>query len=228
MVLHRPRILVLRPRGTDIAELDVWAENRGAELIHQPALRIQYLDGRAESFSGDYAIFTSAAACRGWFRRGGRLDVERVFAVGRGTATVLAGFNLPNVERPEVENSDGILALLPEALSNKRVLVVKGVGGRRVLTKILRLRGAAVEVFKGYRRLAMPLQGLAGATDDDMAWLTSTMTARALALIDTRWPVAAISTRVADAARKLGFRRVYNLKSARTERFIHFLDTHYG
>lgn len=77
-------------------------------------------------------------------------------AVGTGTARALQAHGVSRVLLPaERYDSEGLLAL-PELLnvSGKRVLIVRGVGGRELLAETLTARGARVDYAECYERLA--------------------------------------------------------------------------
>lgn len=82
-----------------------------------------------------------------------------VAAVGRGTAAALSRGGLGPVVVPDAGADSEALAALPglqaTAIAGRRVLIVRGEGGREWLADTLRGRGATVEVAECYRR-ALP------------------------------------------------------------------------
>jgi len=80
-------------------------------------------------------------------------------AIGAATARVLAGHGLrvSLVPGQESYDSEGLLAL-PELvdMSGRRVLILRGEGGRELLAEELRGRGAQVDYAEVYRR-ALPM-----------------------------------------------------------------------
>lgn len=91
-----------------------------------------------------------------------------VVAVGAGTARALKAQGVPRVLLPrERYDSEGVLAL-PELsdVADKRVLIVRGVGGRELLAETLVARGARVDYAECYERL--PPSGSAAPLMD--AW----------------------------------------------------------
>lgn len=104
----------------------------------------------------DLVIYASANAARFALELTPMLPTAQVAAVGRGTARLLEQASiLPNLV-PEREESEGLLDLEPlQQLSGRRVLIVRGEGGRTLLRDILRERGAEVAFAEVYRR-ALP------------------------------------------------------------------------
>ena len=80
------------------------------------------------------------------------LDVA-IGAVGRATAQALADAGLDATLVPERMDSEGLLALPAlQAVQGKRVYILRGNGGRELLTEVLRERGAEVRAVEVYRR----------------------------------------------------------------------------
>lgn len=78
-----------------------------------------------------------------------------IAAVGVGTARALKAYGVSRVLLPaERYDSEGLLAL-PELtdVAGKRVLIVRGVGGRELLAATLAARGATVDYAECYERM---------------------------------------------------------------------------
>ena len=147
-------VLVTRPRG--LAEAFAEAlERRGARAIVFPAIEIEPLPPPpALRRAGDYdlVIFVSPSAVRvaaahiaAW--------PATVAAIGSGTRRELERAGAARVLAPRTgADSEALLAELP-GLAGKRVLIVRGQGGRPVLGDTLTQRGANVEYAECYRRL---------------------------------------------------------------------------
>ncbi len=213
------RILVTRPSG-QAAGIIERLHALGAEVVHWPALIIEPLspvgeDRRRLADWGDYdlALFVSANAvrhARPWL--GGR--APRLAAIGRRTAGALAEAGLsPALVAPPPYNSEALLAL-PElqSLAGRRLLLLRGEGGRRQLADTLRARGARLDEVACYRRragdpaslqpLLAPLPECAMATSGEaLAALEQVLGARRAGM-----DLVAGGTRVADRAE--GWRRV--------------------
>lgn len=108
----------------------------------------------------DVAVFVSANAVEhgaSLLPPGGALSAAAcTAAVGMGTARALRARGVPRVLLPaDRYDSEGLLAL-PQFLNvaGKRVLIVRGVGGRELLAETLTARGAHVDYAECYERLA--------------------------------------------------------------------------
>ena len=148
-----------------------------------------------------------------------------VATVGPGSAAVLlaAGFATV-IAPPERFDSEGVLALpefAAEALAGRRVLILRGDGGRELLADELSARGAQVTSFTCYTRNLPPpdvpalvarmtqgqLDALTLSSSEAVRHFAQVLRERGgEALFDL--PVFAPHLRVADCARSSGFRRV--------------------
>ena len=147
-------VLVTRPRA--LAEPFAAAlEQRGARAIVFPAIDIEPLPvPQALRRAADYdlAIFISPSAVRVAAPSIARWP-STVAAIGSGTRRELAHLGVQNVVSPEGgADSEALLAELAD-VAGKRVLVVRGEGGRAILGETLAARGATVEYAECYRRL---------------------------------------------------------------------------
>jgi len=79
-------------------------------------------------------------------------------AIGAGTRRELERAGFDNVISPKDGNDSEALLAAPElqAMAGRRVLIVRGEGGRAFLGDALRARGAAVEYAECYRRAGPP------------------------------------------------------------------------
>ncbi|HEV8552085.1 MAG TPA: uroporphyrinogen-III synthase [Casimicrobiaceae bacterium] len=172
----------------------------------------------------DIAIFVSANAVEygvgdpaGWPAR------ILTLAPGPGTAAALAALGIANARIPATTmDSEGLLAL-PELLdvSEKRIIIFRGDGGRELLRTALEARGATVVQVECYRR-AKPQGGAAGLID---AWHEKRVDAVTLTSgegLDNLWdilggegrahlaatPAFVPHTSIAERAKELGLRHV--------------------
>jgi uroporphyrinogen-III synthase len=102
----------------------------------------------------DWAIYTSTNAVEAALATFGQLPRSRhTAAVGRATARALERHGVTIDLRPDSANSEGLLALPALAdVQGRRVLLVKGAGGRELLRETLTSRGAHVQALEVYRR----------------------------------------------------------------------------
>jgi uroporphyrinogen-III synthase len=123
---------------------------------------------------------------------------------------------------PDGQDSEALLALPQlQAVAGKRVLIVRGVGGRPLLADTLAARGAEVHFMECYRRVrpqadATPLLARWRAGGVDAVTVTSAETLANLAallgetgqplLLHT--PLFAPHEKIAEAARRFGVARV--------------------
>jgi len=157
------RVVVTRPvhQADNLARLIVEA---GGEPVRFPALAIeppadssQVRDLLASVGSFDLAVFISANAVDHAFAllRGPWPTSVPVSAVGEGTAAALRRRGLSTVIVPSLgTDSESLLAVpLLKNARGKRVLIVRGEGGRELLAQELRRRGAEVTYAQCYRRV---------------------------------------------------------------------------
>jgi uroporphyrinogen-III synthase len=150
-------IVVTRPR--ELAQpLAAAIESSGGRAIVFPAIEIEPLPPPAalqRLADFDFAIFVSPTAVR-MAMRTTRAWPARVAAaaIGTGTRRELERAGLAGVITPTAGADSEALLALPELrdVAGKRVLIVRGQGGRPVLGDALLARGAAVEYAECYRR----------------------------------------------------------------------------
>lgn len=81
-------------------------------------------------------------------------DQVRIYALGPGTARALRQHGLLKVIQPDGQDTEALLALPSlHAVSNQRILIIRGVGGRELLADTLRGRGALIDYAECYRRV---------------------------------------------------------------------------
>jgi uroporphyrinogen-III synthase len=78
----------------------------------------------------------------------------QIMAVGSGTAAALAEYNIHQVYYPEQNfGSEGLLTLpLLKNVKDKQIAIIKGTGGRELLSETLSQRGAIIEEVAVYQR----------------------------------------------------------------------------
>ena len=112
----------------------------------------------SEIESYDWAIFISSNAVQNGMPRLVKQGIPKNLnfaAIGPITASELQGFGVKDVLIPNGRFDSESLLALPEmqAIKNKRVLIVRGIGGRDVLAETLKARGAQVSFAECYQRI---------------------------------------------------------------------------
>lgn len=182
--------------------------------------------------NADIAIFISPNAVRHAFALLPRLRFARatqVCAVGGATARALARRGVSGAIWPaERQDSEGLLALpLFARISRRRIVVIGAPGGRDVLPKTLRARGAMLQSIHVYQRTAprwdrrhigaleraaAPLLTLLSSADV-LAHLRGGLPSPLFAKLAAGECIVS-SLRLAQAARDAGFARVHVAASA--------------
>lgn len=147
---------------------------------------------------------------------GARLPAQ-VATVGAGSARALREAGVAQVIVPvQRSDSEGLLAM-PELaqMTGKRVMILRGDGGRELLAETLRSRGATVEYVTCYQRsktrkalhelLSLHPEVLTVTSSEALAHLREMMGADA-SLLDL--PLFVPHTRIAEAAVRLGWNQV--------------------
>ncbi|WP_025769327.1 uroporphyrinogen-III synthase [Thioalkalivibrio sp. HK1] len=252
--LQGMRVLVTRPQPS----ADALAESlgqEGASAICVPAIEIVPLrEAAIDVFSpapDEPAIFTSVPAVEFFFAqtfsappKEALMRLPRaVFAIGLATAAALKERGVTEVLLPPRGgfDSEGLLAapaLAARYIRRRRVWIVKGEGGRRLLGDTLSRRGGIVFEICLYRRRAPA--GLASALDDlghrgafasiDAITVASVATFDYLLAATDRaraWlediPLVAAGERVASAIRSQRFERVVAAADASHAAFVEAL-----
>lgn len=230
-VLAGRTVLVTRP-AHQAAALAQAIRAAGGETWVFPALAIEAVPAselgasRAHLRNADIVIFISPNAAQygmAAIRSDGGLPASAaVFSVGPGTARALQEQGIGGVVVPDGQDSEALLALPQlQAMAGKRVLIVRGVGGRPLLADTLAARGGEVRFMECYRRVrpqadATPLLARWRAGGVDAVTVTSAETLENLAallgetgrplLLHT--PLFAPHEKIAEAARRFGVVRV--------------------
>lgn len=150
------------------------------------------------------------------------------FAVGQKTAHVLSKATQQNVHYPDVHDSEHLIQLAElQSVAGKKILILRGNGGRELIYETLVKRGAQVEYREVYKRenlafrsdLLVPIwqndniNQLVITSSGQMSYLISQLTSN-----QTHWLFAlhlyVPSERIAQQAREIGFKVVTNTFSA--------------
>lgn len=223
------RVLVTRPAHQS-ETLSALIEAAGGVALRHPTIEIvaptdaaalAAVLARLDDF--DLAVFVSPnAVTHGLAALRAQRDAWpaalAVACVGPGSARALAEAGLTQALVPARYDSEGLLALEPlRAPAGRRVLILRGEGGRELLAETLRRRGAHVEYAECYRRVAPRggapalarafLQGRVDAisvTSADALRNLYEMLAGPARPRLVRTPIAVVSERLRDLAQELG------------------------
>lgn len=219
------RVLVTRPRERAAGLTDRLA-SLGAHPLVLPAIAFEPVPpaevrARVADLPGppEICIFNSPAAVEHGLALLPPLIPGRtaVAAIGPTTAERLGAHRVVvDIHPIGGMDSEALLAaprLAADQVRDRRIWIVRGVGGRRLLAATLGERGARVEVIEVYRRLVPANSDSAVARECDIVTITSSETAHNLLAmlpeslrrhIRSR-PVAVASDRIAAELRELGF-----------------------
>jgi uroporphyrinogen-III synthase len=205
-------ILVTRPRE-QAAGLARALEAAGGRAEIFPAIEIHDLPpppvlARLADF--DLAIFVSPTAVAK-VMPGLSTFPRRAVALGAGTRRELERYGVMNIISPSSgADSEALLAELHD-VAGKRILILRGQGGRPLLGDTLRRRGATVEYAECYRRVRPQgtWRGKADAiTVSSAEGLSNLFEMLDAALLQTT-PLFVAHERIAEAARGRSVREVH-------------------
>jgi uroporphyrinogen-III synthase len=224
-------VLVTRPLQ-QAAALTRAIRSAGGATFEFPALEIEAVPvdelsvPLAQLADADIVIFISPNAAQFGMtaiRARGRLSSStEIFALGPGTARALQAQGLGQVITPQGQDSEALLALPQlQDVAGRRVVIVRGVGGRALLADALRGRGAEVHFMECYRRMrpqadAAPLLTHWQAGGIDAVTITSaealhnlnSLLGEAGAPLLAATPLFAPHEKIAEAARRFGIAHV--------------------
>jgi len=224
------QILVTRP-AAQAEPLCRLIEQHGGKPLRFPTLAIAAIpvDPKAleNAMASDWLIFTSTNAVRYAVQAlAGRiteLKSKRIAAVGKATAAALEQAALHLTCLPDTDfSSEGLLAQSSlRDVAGQRIVIVRGQGGREVITQELTARGAHVTCLELYRRHAPTsdnraiqktiLDGNLDATTitsgEALQNLLTMLTPETLAKMH-RLPLLVVSSRIAEQARHAGFQSI--------------------
>lgn len=223
-LLQDATVMVTRPEG-QAGRLCQLIEEAGGRALRTPAMAIEPIPlpahARTAIECSDIVIVVSANAARGLASlRPDREVIPKVLAMGEATKRILKDARWPVSDDTDPQaNTEALLE--SAALSDVdgcAILIAKGMGGRPLLWRALKARGADVEELDLYRRAAPDTLAPAirhALVHEDVDLMTGTSTElldnlQRLAgvedhevLLET--PLVAGGQRVLEHARKLGF-----------------------
>ena len=227
-------VLIIRPEGKCENTVKTFREN-GIDAVGLPLIRIQPVEHPCAQLQKtllsdtppNVAIFTSTYAAQfvtesmqahNWPKQ------MAVIAVGQSTASALSSTNTP-ITIPEQSTSEGLLELKDlQDVSNKRIAVVKGKGGRTLLTTSLNERNAIVENFDCYERLPnIAVVEKIRHYEDQVSCVVATsgeLISLASKHLHPNWyrkPWVVVSERTAEVARNNGINNIVVSPSARND-----------
>jgi uroporphyrinogen-III synthase len=157
-------IVVTRPVA-QASSLMARLHSAGARAVHFPVIDIQALPEQAKServstdvAHCDIAVFISRNAVIHGLpaiqQAGGLPDTAHIACVGKGTADELGKQGIQVDLLPaSAANSEALLDELSDTdMAGKRVLIIRGKGGRELLADTLKSRGASVHYLECYQR----------------------------------------------------------------------------
>ncbi|MFS1909807.1 uroporphyrinogen-III synthase [Vibrio sp. 10N.286.48.B7] len=160
------KVLVTRPEpaGTELCEL---IKKVGGLALHHPLIRLSPTKpslALCETIqSADIIIAVSPAAVSHTHQTlveyGITWPTNRIYlGVGQKTAHDLSNYSERNVHYPPVSDSENLLNL-PELkhVSEKKIVILRGNGGRELIFQQLTQRGAKVSYLEVYRRTLIPI-----------------------------------------------------------------------
>lgn len=146
-------------------KLTALIEDAGGSVIPFPLIEITPLTDLSafyaeisEIASFDWVIFISSNAVQNGMPhivKSGIPSHLKFAAIGPVTASELQTFGIQQVLTPQERFDSESLLALPEmhAMQGKKVMIVRGVGGREVLADTLRARGVTVVFAECYQRI---------------------------------------------------------------------------
>ncbi|MFN3235222.1 MAG: uroporphyrinogen-III synthase [Gammaproteobacteria bacterium] len=231
-------ILITRPEP-DSSTLCEMIVNAGSVAHAVPTIAIRSITpGKTDIDAcshADIIIFVSRNAARcgiGYMNKN-----ARTFAVGQGTASTLQESDIDNVEVPKNFNSEALLAM-PELVDvqEKAIVIMAGKGGRDLLEKTLKARGAKVHKVAVYERILpefsqAQLESVFETIIPDAIVCTSVESLENLVKCAVKFKatllqlaLVVISPRIADHAKKLGFQEILLAASASNQAIIEALN----
>jgi len=236
----KPRLLITR-FAPDAQRLADSLNEHGIYSLAQPLLETEAVLNSADPFSRHYdfiiAISRNAVKYTDHFLQGQEWPVSCYLAVGSATQCLLKTKSKQSVVIPIGDfNSEGLLALeLLQQLDNCSILILRGVGGREFLKDQLIKRGARVDYYEPYQRVAIKLprsmtahkwqqQAINGAIISSIELLEQLIIVTEAA--DQRWlrslTLFAASERILRHAQQLGFHKTALLPSITNQKIIDY------
>ncbi len=244
-------ILVTRP-GARGAQLCAQLQIAGAHTIHLPTIDFAppadeqtYQQALQQVGEQDWLIFISPQAVIASIvpirRQWPSLPPSLQFAaVGAGTVQALQAAGIGEVLHPSTQwSSEGLLALpVFQQLRAKKIMLVRGEGGRALLAETLTARGAVVTHCIAYKRIVPTidiaayaflfdpgaLHAIVCASYDSVAHLKILCTPKYWSAL-RHIPLVVVSERIQMLAQQLGFQTIWVAANASHDAIIATLKT---
>lgn len=246
-----PKVLVTRPTS-QAQPLMVALSEAGFDPIAQPFIKIQLFNQSSKSNlvdrirstlakieQYDACIFISTNACDGFIYWLGlqhlsRLKSIRCFAIGHATCARLKHYGVNSVLTSQAMNSEALLELDElKTVKNKRILIVRGEGGRNYLRNVLQQREATVDYLEVYRRqklqynspvlqpiLALGLTMVMISSEETLLQLLEQANLENIKKELQRLPLIVSSQRLSESAKSAGFHHIYLAANAGVEAMV--------
>ena len=223
-------VLVTRPLK-QAAQLQHLLTQAGHTPLSCPTLEVKPLNVELVDDEYDAVIFISKNAVDYGLETFELIDHDylKIFAVGSATAQHLENHNIQVDAFPKLDASSEALLSLPQLrrLADKRVLIIRGRGGRETLKKGLEKKHNQVDYAEVYDRVVTDLtdlhfKAITQFLQDKAGAITITSVENLNALLEIvslldaelieelqTYPLILLSQRIADKARELGFNHLY-------------------
>lgn len=225
--LHGLCTLITRPLHQS-QDLAMQIQSSGGSVIHFPTLEIsptnikKALLGIKKLNQYDFVIFISPNSVLNTAESIHSIwlfwpENTKIIAMGPGTASTLKQYGLPSNHCPEKDFSGaGLLNLVAlQNIKQKKILIIKGEGGRLYLAKGLKARGAQIDHLNVYKRKLPKIDKDTIPNHEAIDVIICTSHSGLKNLIGLLYPywqdilfkkqLLVISPRLADSAKKLGF-----------------------
>jgi len=242
--LLNKRVLVTRPKE-QAESLCQFIEEAGGEAIRLPVISIRPMADSdalqrqlALLTNYDIGVFVSQNAVRFTLQFLGKeshaLDQLRILAIGQSTARALQRAGIKAVSLPgKISSSEALLdlpMLQTAAVRGKKVIIIRGVGGRGRLAEQLLERGATVDYLEVYQRLPATHDPgeldkiwsckrpdcIVVTSDEGLQNLFDMLSSKQQALL-LNTPLVVLSDRIAELAINLGYRQTPVVASETTD-----------
>lgn len=159
-------VLVTRP-GKDGEALCQLLQQRNIDSFHHPLIELKQGKDCAllanALYECDIVIAVSQYAVQWAWQTLQQQNIPfpsqiTYFAIGNKTAQLLQQYSAKDVISPQISDSEHLLDLPAlKLVKNKRILILRGNGGRELIQQTLQQRGARVEYNEVYRRVQLPI-----------------------------------------------------------------------